>query len=336
MTVRTPAPLCALLLPHAYAAPGNDGESAGKSADAPHASAAGEGAVGDMILQAVSLMGIAYRFGGNTPVNGFDCSGFIRYVFQSSGVNLPRSAAEQAQVGRPVSRDELKPRRRAVLQHPWLQLLAQRAVSGQWPLYPRPRTGKNIEITSLNASYWSSRFNGARRMVRARAGGWWRMVTDDVKRAKAWAASASAKKPAPWPMPALPPAWQALAPCRRCPAASPRVHATPAQQRRRGENPHAIGRLQTSAQRQNRQVQNRKTSHRQAEKSAKAAGKGKYTLSKGRIRQEHQKGKRGATRAEAKSSAKTTTNTAPPPAARTKAKGKAAAVKPTNKKNDER
>lgn len=67
LTVRTLALLCALLLPHAYAAPGNDGESAGKSADVPHASAAGEGAVGDMILQAVSLMGIAYRFGGNTP-----------------------------------------------------------------------------------------------------------------------------------------------------------------------------------------------------------------------------------------------------------------------------
>ena len=95
LTVRTLALLCALLPPHAYAAPAMTANPPANP-PMPHASAAGEGAVGDMILQAVSLMGIAYRFGGNTPVNGFDCSGFIRYVFQSSGVNLPRSAAEQA------------------------------------------------------------------------------------------------------------------------------------------------------------------------------------------------------------------------------------------------
>ena len=87
LTVRTLALLCALLMPVAYAAPDTEAEPTGKSgrtpaaADAPHVSAPGEGAVGDLILQAVSLMGIAYRFGGNTPVNGFDCSGFIRYIF---------------------------------------------------------------------------------------------------------------------------------------------------------------------------------------------------------------------------------------------------------------
>ena len=57
LTVRTLALLCALLLPHAYAAPGNDGESAGKSADVPHASAAGEGAGQQTVLDVYTTVG---------------------------------------------------------------------------------------------------------------------------------------------------------------------------------------------------------------------------------------------------------------------------------------
>jgi peptidoglycan DL-endopeptidase CwlO len=53
-----------------------------------------------------SLVGKAYRYGGETPA-GFDCSGFVRYVFARDGLGIPRSATEQAQAGRWVPLDEL-------------------------------------------------------------------------------------------------------------------------------------------------------------------------------------------------------------------------------------
>ena len=190
LTVRTLALLCALLMPVAYAAPDTEAEPTGKSgrtpaaADAPHVSAPGEGAVGDLILQAVSLMGIAYRFGGNTPVNGFDCSGFIRYIFQSAGVNLPRSAAEQAQVGHPVSRDELKPGDVLFFNTRGFNYSHNGLYLGNGRFIHAPRTGKNIEIASLSASYWSGRFNGARRMAKGAGGVVPRGISDDIKRAE--------------------------------------------------------------------------------------------------------------------------------------------------------
>lgn len=126
--------------------------------------------VGDVLLQAMSLMGIAYRFGGTNPNTGFDCSGFIRYIFQRSiGVNLPRTAAEQAKIGRSVDRSELKPgdilffnTRGFANSHNGLYL-------GNGRFVHAPRTGKNIEIANLGSSYWTSRFNGARRVTRSNA-----------------------------------------------------------------------------------------------------------------------------------------------------------------------
>jgi hypothetical protein len=50
-------------------------------------------------------IGVPYRYGGTSPASGFDCSGFVQYVFDKHGVRLPRTAGEQAQVGEALASD---------------------------------------------------------------------------------------------------------------------------------------------------------------------------------------------------------------------------------------
>lgn len=122
-------------------------------------------AIGNMLLQSVSLMGIAYKWGGNTPDTGMDCSGFVRYVFKKSlGIDLPRTAAEMARVGKRVSIDQLQPgdliffnTSRGSNTHIGIYLGGNKFIQS-------PRTGENIQITDLSG-YWIKHFNGAKRVV---------------------------------------------------------------------------------------------------------------------------------------------------------------------------
>ncbi|RTK97125.1 MAG: peptidoglycan endopeptidase [Neisseriaceae bacterium] len=125
----------------------------------------GSDAVTNMLLQSVSLMGIRYKWGGNTPTSGMDCSGFVRYVYQKSlGINLPRTAAEQAKVGKRVSIDDLQPgdlmffnSKRGSNTHVGMYL-------GNNKFIQSPRTGDVIKISEFTDS-WRKRFNGAKRIV---------------------------------------------------------------------------------------------------------------------------------------------------------------------------
>lgn len=122
-------------------------------------------AIGNMLLQSVGLMGIAYKWGGNTPDTGMDCSGFVRYVFQQSlGITLPRTAAQMAKVGKRISISDLEPgdliffnTRRGSNTHIGIYL-------GNNKFIQSPRTGENIQITELTG-YWLAHFNGAKRVV---------------------------------------------------------------------------------------------------------------------------------------------------------------------------
>lgn len=125
--------------------------------------------VTNMLLQSVSLIGISYKWGGNTPTSGMDCSGFIRYVYQKSlGISLPRTAAEQARVGKRIAIDELQPgdlmffnSRRGSNTHVGMYL-------GNNKFIQSPHTGDVIRISEFNDS-WRKRFNGAKRIINSEA-----------------------------------------------------------------------------------------------------------------------------------------------------------------------
>src|SRR4051812_49185709 len=64
-----------------------------------------------VIATAQRYLGVHYRYGGASPASGFDCSGFVQYVFRRNGVDLPRTSRQQATAGRavPASVDSLMP-----------------------------------------------------------------------------------------------------------------------------------------------------------------------------------------------------------------------------------
>ena len=120
----------------------------------------------DVVVEALSLLGTPYRFGGSSPDIGFDCSGLVRHVFASVlNWNLPRRAEEISGVGHPVSRTELQPgdlvffnTRRFAFSHVGIYLGESRFIHA-------PSTGGYVRIENMRAGYWTARFNGARRVA---------------------------------------------------------------------------------------------------------------------------------------------------------------------------
>lgn len=120
----------------------------------------------DLAFYAMSLAGTPYRYGGESPQSGFDCSGFVRYVFRHSlGVQLPRTVRQMSHTGRPIGRSQLRPgdlvfyhTERRAFSHVGIYLGDNRFVHA-------PSDGKAVEVVKMNISYWEDRYSGARRVI---------------------------------------------------------------------------------------------------------------------------------------------------------------------------
>ena len=120
----------------------------------------------DVAIYALGLIGVDYRFGGESPEGGLDCSGLVRYVFQQvTGVTLPRTSKELSRIGSQVALTELQPgdlvffnTRRFQFSHVGIYLGDSRFIHA-------PSTGSEVEIAQLSEGYWQKHFNGARRLV---------------------------------------------------------------------------------------------------------------------------------------------------------------------------
>jgi cell wall-associated NlpC family hydrolase len=120
---------------------------------------------GDMLTQAMGLLGVPYRRGGTSEETGFDCSGFVRHLYEKSfGRLLPRRADEQAKATETIERSELKPGDLVFFN------TMKRAFShvgiyvGDGKFIHAPRAGKAIRVDDMRSAYWQKRFNGARRV----------------------------------------------------------------------------------------------------------------------------------------------------------------------------
>jgi cell wall-associated NlpC family hydrolase len=166
--------LAVLLAGGAGAAPANGAAAAtapGPLAAAARASASQAAAkvwqgAQDVAVFALGMIGVDYRYGGETPDHGLDCSGLIRYVFQEvTGTTLPRTAREMSRLGAKVSPGDLAPgdlvffnTRRFAFSHVGLYL-------GDGRFIHAPSAGGEVHVSTLSQEYWKKRFDGARRLV---------------------------------------------------------------------------------------------------------------------------------------------------------------------------
>lgn len=123
---------------------------------------------GDLIMSAMGLIGVSYRFGGTNPNQGFDCSGFMQFIFrQALQVNLPRTSREMATIGTAVAKSDLRPGDLVFFSTGGGGISHVGMYIGDNKFIHAPRTGKNIEIVSLSSKYWGSKYTTARRVPNA-------------------------------------------------------------------------------------------------------------------------------------------------------------------------
>ncbi len=120
----------------------------------------------DLVVNALSFLGVKYRYGGDSARSGFDCSGFVRYVYQETlGTVLPHNAAQQAREGEKIPESQLKPgdlvffnTLRRAFSHVGIYI-------GDGQFIHAPRSGQTVRVESLDSPYWAKRFDGARRIM---------------------------------------------------------------------------------------------------------------------------------------------------------------------------
>ncbi|NBQ86482.1 MAG: peptidoglycan endopeptidase [Betaproteobacteria bacterium] len=120
----------------------------------------------ELVAHAVGFLGVPYQRGGDSWDTGFDCSGFVRAIFeQSAGLLLPRRAADQAAATHTIDRNELQPgdlvfynTMRSAFSHVGIYI-------GQGRFIHSPKPGAEVRIEDMSDRYWVRRFNGARRVA---------------------------------------------------------------------------------------------------------------------------------------------------------------------------
>ena len=121
-----------------------------------------------LVGNALGFLGVPYRRGGNTAETGFDCSGFVKAMYeQTVGLILPRKAEQQAAATQRIDKADLQPgdlvffnTMRRAFSHVGIYI-------GEGKFVHSPKPGSEVRIESMSLSYWTRRFDGARRVQAA-------------------------------------------------------------------------------------------------------------------------------------------------------------------------
>lgn len=125
----------------------------------------------EISIEAMSLIGIPYRWGGNTPDSGFDCSGLVRYVVgRAADVNLPRTTADISRRGESIEPDEIAPGDLIFFNTTGRAHSHVGIYVGKLRFVNAPSTGGTVRLDYLTTPYWGKRFDGIRRVAPALKG----------------------------------------------------------------------------------------------------------------------------------------------------------------------
>jgi cell wall-associated NlpC family hydrolase len=124
----------------------------------------------ELVVNAFSFLGVPYRRGGNNSETGFDCSGFVRAMYQQTvGLILPRKAEQQAAATEKIEKADLQPgdlvffnTMRRAFSHVGIYV-------GGGKFIHSPKPGSEVRVEDMGQSYWTHRFDGARRVNTSQA-----------------------------------------------------------------------------------------------------------------------------------------------------------------------
>jgi hypothetical protein len=124
----------------------------------------------EISIQAMALVGVPYRWGGNTPEAGFDCSGLVRYVVdRAAAVNLPRTTADMSGRGESIEPDEVAPGDLIFFNTTGRPHSHVGIYVGKLRFVNAPSTGGTVRLDYLTNPYWAKRFDGIRRVAPPKA-----------------------------------------------------------------------------------------------------------------------------------------------------------------------
>jgi cell wall-associated NlpC family hydrolase len=124
-------------------------------------------AANDVLFQAISLVGTPYKYGGNSPETGFDCSGLINYVFlNSAGIQLPRSTRELIDIDAPeIKNDQLYPGDLVYFNTAGGRVSHIGIYVGERRFVHAPSSGGTVRMDNIDTTYWQKHYVDAKRVL---------------------------------------------------------------------------------------------------------------------------------------------------------------------------
>ena len=117
-------------------------------------------------IAAMGLVGVPYRFGGNTPVGGFDCSGLIVYVYNNAaGIKLPRTVQEMSRAGQTIRNDAPAPGDLVFFNTTGERYSHAGIYVGHGRFVHAPSKGGTVRLDQMTSPYWAARYTEARRIA---------------------------------------------------------------------------------------------------------------------------------------------------------------------------
>ena len=125
-------------------------------------------AADDVLFRAISLVGTPYRWGGNTPASGFDCSGLVDYVYRTEArLDLPRTTREMSRLPyRRLDLAQLAPGDLVFFQTEGNGVSHVGIYVGKGRFVHAPDTGGTVRLDALDNPYWSRHFLYGKRVLR--------------------------------------------------------------------------------------------------------------------------------------------------------------------------